>query len=1636
MGAEAVVSRLGLDVDTTGLRKGAVELDRFNAAAAKAQNQATKLEAATDKLSRQMSQMQSMVGRLAGAFGGLLAVNKIIAWGDAWTGALNQIRLVTAGSEELRKVTEEVYQISQRTASKMTGTAGLYAAIQRAAGDAIGSQKEVLRLTETISKLTAAGGGPASSRDSALFQLRQALGGAVLQAQEFNSLIDGAPLLVDAIAKGFGRTRSEMKKLVNDGKADIPTVIKALQGAAGASDELFKKINFTVGDSLVRISNALQKLTGTTAGGGLKLVADGLTSIAMNMETVAKAATVAGAAMAVMYGPAILRGVLAMVASTAAMVTGMATAQAATLGLGAALTAVRGAIVAVTVAIAANPIGAIAVALTAAITAAVMFADKIVLARSAIMKLGDDGVVSVKQIEVTLKDVMDSAVQIVAARLDTIGKMIRESVAEWGKSFRDFGNTLGDALGDTIGKGVSKAIDAIKAGQAQVEAQMVEMRKRMGIDPRGIVDGFGADVMAQAESRARQRVDPQKSILDVMDTINAIIEEMDKKGKVAAVETDKKIATQSAAIKQMRADAEALAALAQTASSSATNMQDFKEQLALQEQTVDLLKSAPEYYKAMGAEAKERATQDAKDLLAWKGIVDYAKQFVSRAQELSRLPRLAAALMISQDEYDIQQKTFDLLDQYPELYKRAAEGAEVAARADAERLTNIEKHTEALKRQAQRAKEIAEAPFKNFEDGLTQTTDDFWTNFVDKGLGAFDDLMDAFKNLAKQLEADLLRAWFEPIRKSVMQEFGVSPSGSIGASGSGGGANFLSMFGSSGSGSTVNAVANDNSFVNLSRLRSPEATASRATPNYLTVSSLLNSGRGLSGIFNSAGSALGGIFNGGGIGGGLGSMGGVGHSAGGLSGASAGHSMSSLGGSLGGVGSMLSTAVASFAAYQVGSDLANMLGLTGGKAGAKGASIGGAIGGTIGAFVGGPIGSAIGSFIGSTIGGLFKTGTSAKVSAAALDSTGSVIKRTGKNETADTIAAVDAAQKAIQNGLSAISALGGKTKDYISGIEVAANRPGTAQISGPSYSQLRVIQTAQGDPGAVANAGLNAVLSTASFANKTLETVAHAMVTAGKSFDDTVALLDKVNSVIGSQEDQLTQWQQALKSLNDTFAPLIASTAGMGNAAAELQSALDQAKVKLKDKFATSITDAIDSIERPLAQQFGALIKAQTDRIADAAALGADLANVTKLNGLEIQAFLKQAAGSGDAFGDLGKQFDELIKKAQALGQATAPIEAAFAAAKTTLISGFNQDIATQFGALTNPTLSALTVLLEAQKARLQQASSIGASTVAVNRLNALEQHRFFEGLNVDQKRQLGDFLGLIEDFTGKIGVTLTKLSDELSVRIDDLDARKAAFDDTSNRFGGFAKGIADTRASLADRYSALSPQASLEALRTRFSGLADAGRGGNESALQAMPQVAEQLLSLSKDLYGSTKAFSADYSTVDRVLGEVGAKTQSTADLAASQAASLVAQKDLLTQIRDSLQSPDPALDFLQQQVGLLDANNSLTAQLLQSYLDLSEGQANQAVNDQQLLNNALLAAIQQGSVAQSSDPTALLASLNAGNPAPTVNGGATGNDVAALLDEGNEIDNAGFKQLSEDFQDLRREMRAIRDVLINQAA
>lgn len=212
------------DFATLSVEFKSIGIDRTNKDLNKLQGSAGRAEKHIESLVKTIGRLKSLL-----AVGlGIQGISTIIQMTDKMTALNTQIKFVTSSTQEYKKVKPELFDIAQRTRGSLEATTTLYVRSSRALKDYKYSQKQVLVFTETLNKAMAVGGVGAQEQATALFQLSQALGSGRLQGDEFKSISESAPIILDVVAEYMGKSRAEVQKLASEGKITSKIILNQL----------------------------------------------------------------------------------------------------------------------------------------------------------------------------------------------------------------------------------------------------------------------------------------------------------------------------------------------------------------------------------------------------------------------------------------------------------------------------------------------------------------------------------------------------------------------------------------------------------------------------------------------------------------------------------------------------------------------------------------------------------------------------------------------------------------------------------------------------------------------------------------------------------------------------------------------------------------------------------------------------------------------------------------------------------------------------------------------------------------------------------------------------------------------------------------------------------------------------------------------------------------------------------------------------------------------------------------------------------------------------------------------------------------------------------------------------------------
>lgn len=229
-------------------------------------SQFSKIETRGTQMQKRLeAAMATAGGTIAKVFAGYQAARWAVSLSDAAARVTNALKVAGLEGDALAMVQERLYQSAQKNAAPFETLVGLYAKASQNQKELGVSTEDLLKFTDNVALALRVAGTDAQTASGALLQLGQALGSGRVQAEEFNSVLEGAPTIVQAAAAGLeetGGSVAKLKQLVISGKVSSEAFFRAFEAGAVILESKVAGSQITVAQGWTRIENAAIKAAG------------------------------------------------------------------------------------------------------------------------------------------------------------------------------------------------------------------------------------------------------------------------------------------------------------------------------------------------------------------------------------------------------------------------------------------------------------------------------------------------------------------------------------------------------------------------------------------------------------------------------------------------------------------------------------------------------------------------------------------------------------------------------------------------------------------------------------------------------------------------------------------------------------------------------------------------------------------------------------------------------------------------------------------------------------------------------------------------------------------------------------------------------------------------------------------------------------------------------------------------------------------------------------------------------------------------------------------------------------------------------------------------------------------------------
>lgn len=382
--------------------------------------------------------LRSALATLTTAF----AVDKILEYADAWNSLVGLVNVTTNSTAQAAAVTNELYNVAQKTRQPIDAIANLYNRAALQAAELGASQSQLIQFTKEVGESLTVQHTSTTKAAGSLLQLAELIGTGTIKAQQYNSVLRGLPALLQIVAKNMDGTGGTVAGLTarikSAGKVTSEEFFQALLKGAPELQAEFLKTSYLFSQGFTVISNAVSKWIGkwNEAFGASNKFAEFSQYFSEHADQIMSLLAAIGAAIAVAFAPAIISSFL-------------------------------GALVKVVTFIATNPFTALISAIAGLITYVVLYGDSIDAGIDKTTTLKDVGIALVDELETAfgaffswIGGLWNSLTATVESAFDSQSKAGQSSTESLSQTYSDFftTNRTGVAAWATY---VAKTIDAI-----------------------------------------------------------------------------------------------------------------------------------------------------------------------------------------------------------------------------------------------------------------------------------------------------------------------------------------------------------------------------------------------------------------------------------------------------------------------------------------------------------------------------------------------------------------------------------------------------------------------------------------------------------------------------------------------------------------------------------------------------------------------------------------------------------------------------------------------------------------------------------------------------------------------------------------------------------------------------------------------------------------------------------------------------------------------------------------------------------------------------------------------------------------------------------------------------------------------
>ncbi|NBW08346.1 MAG: hypothetical protein EBR82_09995 [Caulobacteraceae bacterium] len=277
-----------MDKMRASAEKAALETQKLAMANAKLKQQLEAASVEAQRAGSSMSQLAAGLGAVVTSLGAGRLISAIGGASNSMAMMSARVKNVVHDTGDYVAVQKELIAISSKTGVSIEDGLKLFQRLGIAQKDLGRSNVELLKLTDLVAKIGVIGGSSNEQMRDGLLQFSQALGSPIVQMEEFRSIIDTMPVLVNKIADGMGMTSGQFIRMVKQGKITNVEVFEAILKNTNKINTEFARMPISFDRAMTSLNNSFVELIGSSKdvesvtfgiNQGIQMIANSLRSL-------------------------------------------------------------------------------------------------------------------------------------------------------------------------------------------------------------------------------------------------------------------------------------------------------------------------------------------------------------------------------------------------------------------------------------------------------------------------------------------------------------------------------------------------------------------------------------------------------------------------------------------------------------------------------------------------------------------------------------------------------------------------------------------------------------------------------------------------------------------------------------------------------------------------------------------------------------------------------------------------------------------------------------------------------------------------------------------------------------------------------------------------------------------------------------------------------------------------------------------------------------------------------------------------------------------------------------------------------------------------------------------------------------